>query len=85
MNQFQMAIAAMAFRDINGMPRDAEGRSHQYTPAELDALASFRWPWAGVVGRMKAMPDASRMRAIRQASDRLATSALPAADVAAQA
>jgi hypothetical protein len=52
MTQFQMAIAAMAFCDINGAPRDAEGRRRQYTAAELDALAEFRWPLAGVMERL---------------------------------
>ena len=85
MNQFHMAIAAMAFCDIHGSPRDAEGRGRQYTAAELDALADFRWPLAGVVGRVAAGIAAMRSRAIRRTSGRLEITALPAADAVAQA
>jgi len=85
MNEFQMAIAAMAFCDINAGPRDAEGRRRQYTAAELDALAEFHVPGAGIVGRLRAGMAAMRSRAIRRTSDRLATTALPATEATARA
>jgi hypothetical protein len=84
MNQFQTAIAVMAYCDVGG-PRDGEGRRRQYTAAELDALTDFRWPWSGVVGRFAARLAAIRPRAFRQASDPGAPVALPAADATAPA
>ena len=84
MNQFQMAIAVMAFCDINGAPRDAEGRRRQYTTEELDALVDFRWPGAGIIerlARLTALPTS----AFRRPSDRTAPVALPSANAPAQA
>jgi hypothetical protein len=52
MDQFQMAIAVMTACDVGAGPRDAEGRRRQYTVEELDTLAEFAWPLAGVAARL---------------------------------
>ena len=84
MNQFQMAIAAMAFCDIDGGPRDGEGRRRQYTAAELDALADFRWPLAGVVGRMAAGTNTMLARLRPRARTRIEPTPLPSVEATAQ-
>jgi hypothetical protein len=84
MNQYQMAIAAMAFCNINGGPRDAEGRRRQYTPAELDALAEFTWPWAGAARRLTAGTNAILARLRPWARNRIEPTTLPSVEATAQ-
>ncbi|MDF3038011.1 MAG: hypothetical protein K0Q71_717 [Thermomicrobiales bacterium] len=45
MDQFKMAIVVMAFCEVGGGPRGAEGRRRQYTAEERDALAERGWDW----------------------------------------
>lgn len=87
MDQFQMAIAVMAACDVGVGPRDAEGRSRHYTAEELDALAEFQLPGAGVVGRVAAVAAAMRSRVSRRVSERARPepAAAPAAGAAARA
>ncbi len=83
MNQYQMANAAMAFCNINGGPRDAEGQRRQYTPAELDALADFRWPWAEAKGRLAAGAKAIQSCWRPRASIRRESTVLPTTEATA--
>lgn len=87
MDQFQMAIAVMAACDLGVGPRDAEGKRREYTAAELDTLAEFQLPGAGVVGRLATVLAAMQSRAIRRTSERMdaSTAAAPAAATAARA
>jgi hypothetical protein len=62
MNQLQMAIAVMAACEIDGRPRDAEGRPRHYTPEELDALADFGWHLPDVRGFVTACLTTVRER-----------------------
>jgi hypothetical protein len=71
MNQFQVAIAVMAFCDIGGGPRDAEGRLRQYTPEELDAIAAFGWNRPTLKGFFAALVPAVRLPWKLSASSRL--------------
>ena len=85
MDQFQMAIAVMAACDVGVGPRDAEGRGRHYTAEELDALAEFNMPGAGLVGRFAAGIAAMRSRAGRRASERMEPALAPSAEAAARA
>lgn len=85
MDQFQMAIAVMAACDVGVGPRDAQGRRRHYTAEELDALAEFRMPGAGLVGRLAAGVGAMRSRAIRRASEQMEPAVAPSVEAAARA
>ena len=84
MNQFQMAIAVMAACDIDGRPRDGEGRRRQYTAAELDALAEVSWPWAGAVRRLTAGTNTMLARLRPRARTRIEPTPLPSVEATAQ-
>ena len=58
MNQLQMAITVRAANDSQWGPRDGHGRRRDFTVAELDALADFRWPRDGVKDRLAACANA---------------------------
>ena len=84
MQQYELMIAVMAANDTLWGPRDADGKRRQYTIEELDARAEFRWPGAGVMGRLAAGLAAMRSRVRPRASTRLEPTALPSADATAR-
>jgi hypothetical protein len=84
MNQYQTAIAVMAAFGVGVGLRDAEGRPRQFTVEELDALAEFRVPGAGVVGRLAARVAAVGSRMNSRARMRVEPIATPSAEAAAR-
>jgi hypothetical protein len=73
----------MAAGDTLWGPRDANGKRRQYTVEELDALEEFRWPGAGVMGRLAAGMAAMRSRVRPRARIRINPTALPSAEATA--
>ena len=79
MDQLQLAMVVMAITDTPWGPRDSHARRRVYTAEELDALADFRWPWAGVTDRLAAGVNTVLSRMRPRASTRLEPTPLPSA------
>jgi hypothetical protein len=79
MNQLQPAMVVIAITGTQRGPRDANGQRRVYTVAELDALADFDWPWAGVKSRLVAGVNAMLSRVRPRASTRIEPTPLPSA------
>ena len=84
MDNLQLVMAVRATTDIQRGPRDAHERPRIYTIEELDALADFEWPWAGVTGCLAAGATAVLSRLRPRASSRIEPTRLPSASATAK-